>query len=482
MLIKQQLKIGLLWSSIDSIVLKGFTLFILIWLTRLLTPEDFGLVSIISIFIVIGNAFVDGGMCNSIIRDNSSNVSDYTSVFYGNILISILLYGLLFFIAPLISIYFEDYRLVSLIRIYGISLILSAFFNIQQSVLVKDLKFKEVAMYNLPAIILGSIIGVLLAYLGFGVWSLVWMQLCILFIKTITYWVKSEWLPEQYFSYKKFKKHFLFGYKLMVSSLLDSIMKEVYSFVIGKNFSVNTLGYFSQAKALRGYPVSLISNITSKVTYPLLSRIQENKKKVSKAYSTILKSIFFVICPIMFCLMIVAKPLTLILFTEKWLPVVPYFQILVISGMLIPIHSFNINVFKIYDRTDLFLKLEIVKIVMTSISIFIGIYFGIFGLLIAMTITSFVSLFVNTFYSSKLIDYSTIDQLKDMLPIFSIGIIVSTLTYFLTKLIEDYHSLVVLLISTLFFSISYIVLSYYLNRNSLLEIRTLFFGLMNKKS
>lgn len=481
MSLKHQLKKGLIWTFIDNVFLRGFTFFIMLGLARLLSPTDFGLLGIISIFIVIGNAIIEGGMGNSIIRDNTADRSDYTSVFFGNLIISFAVYPILYFLAPFIANYFNDQLLVNLIRVYSLSFIFSAFFSIQQSVLIKEMKFKKITLYNLPALVIGSLIGLTMAYLGYGVWSLVWMQLSILLIKGVVYWSNSDWTPEMKISTIKLKKHFLFGYKLMISSLLDSLMREVYSFLIGKKFSISTLGYFNQAKTLRSYPVNLISSIISSVTYPLLSKMQDDKTKVSNTYRTILKTIFFIISPIMFCLMIIAKPLFIVLLTDKWLPAVPYFQILVVSGMLVPIHSFNINVFKVYDRTDLYLKLEIIKIFMVAISIFSGIFFGIYGLLIAIVITSFLALFVNTYYSGRLINYTTIHQLKDMLPILIIGSLASVVSYLLKNTLEGFHNIIIILITGVFFLSLYIGFSYLLNKKSFFEVKGLMLNLLSKK-
>ncbi|MCH3881562.1 MULTISPECIES: lipopolysaccharide biosynthesis protein [Tenacibaculum] len=481
MTLKNHFKKGLVWTFIDNVFLRGFTFIILLGLARLLSPKDFGLIGIISIFIVIGTAIIEGGMGNSIIRDNTSNKTDYTSVFYGNLILSFIIYPILYITAPYIAIYFNEIQLVNLIRVYSISFILSAFFSIQQSVLIKEMKFKKITLFNLPGVILGSFIGLILAYLGYGVWSLVWMHLSTQAINAIIYWINSDWIPEFKICFKKLKKHFLFGYKLMISSLLSLTMKEVYPFIIGKFFSINILGYYSQAKALRGYPVNLISSTISRVTYPLLSKIQNDSKKVSQVYRSILKNLFFTICPIMFYLMIIAKPLFIVLFTEKWLPAVPYFQILVISGMLIPIHSFNINVFKIYNRTDLFLKLAIVKLFMVTISVFLGIKFGIYGLLTTMVMTSFLALLVNTYYSGKLINYNTLSQLKDMSPIFLIGIVSSAFCYFLLIELKELHNILIIIIIGILFGITYLILSYFLNKKSFLEVKYLILSLINKK-
>ena len=471
MSVKNQLKSGLFWVFIDTVFLRSFSFLITIGLARILSPEDFGLIALISIFILLGSSIVDSGMGNSIIRDKEATITDYSSVFYGNLIISFGIYLLLFLSAPLIAAYFEKSILIDLVRWYALSFILSALFNIQQSVLIKNMNFKKITFYNLPATVIGSLLGLGLAYYGYGVWSLIFMNLSTTLIKVIIYWVNSDWVPQRKVSLLKLKKHFLFGYKLMLSSLLDTSMKEVYSFLIGKKFSIDTLGYFRQAKSVRNYPVNLFTTVLSKVTYPMLSKIQDDKEKTAKAYSAIIKSIFFVICPAMFCLIVVAKPVFVLLFTEKWLPAVPYFQILAISGMLIPIHSFNINILKVYARTDLFLKLEIIKVALTLISITFGLIYGIYGLLITIVVTSFLALFINTYYSGKLISYSTIDQLKDMIPILLMATMAIIISYSFSLQVLTIPLVLQILTVALVFISSYVLLSLALNKKAFFEVK-----------
>lgn len=480
MSIKNQLKSGLFWVFIDTVFLRSFSFLITIGLARILSPEDFGLIGLISIFILLGSSVVDSGMGNSIIRDREATIVDYSSVFYGNLIISFAIYALLFFLAPFIANYFEKSILTNLVRLYALSFILSALFNIQQSVLVKNMEFKKLTFYNLPATIIGSLLGLCLAYYGFGVWSLIYMNLSTTLIKVIIYWINSDWVPKRKISIPKLKKHFLFGYKLMLSSLLDTSMKEVYSFLIGKKFSIDTLGYFRQAKSVRNYPVNLFTTVLSKVTYPMLSKIQDDKEKTARAYSSIIKSIFFVICPAMFCLIVVAKPVFVLLLTEKWLPAVPYFQILAVSGMLIPIHSFNINILKVYARTDLFLKLEIIKVVLTLVSITFGLLYGIYGLLITIVVTSFLALFINTYYSGKLINYSTVNQLKDMIPILFMATIAITVSYFFSIQVSTLHNILQISTVSLVFISSYLLLSFVLNKTALLEVKAMLFMMIKR--
>lgn len=467
------LKNGLVWSFVDNVLLKGITFIVTIVLARILTPNDFGLLGIITIFISLGNAIIEGGMGNSIVRDNKSTSSDYNAVFYGNLMISLILYPILFFTAPFLSKFFNNDIIIPLIRVYGLSFIISAFFYIQYSIFLKEMSFKKITAFNIPAVITGAVVGLASAYLGKGVWSLVYMQLATLVFKVLFYWMFSSWTPELGFSFKVLQKHLNFGYKLMISSIMDAAMREVYSFIIGKHFSIKTLGYFNHSKGFRNYPVNLLSTVVSSVTFPLLSKIQDDKEKVGRLYAKILRSIFFIFTPFMVALIVVAKPLFLLLFTAKWLPAVPYFQLLAISGTLIPIHVCNLNIFKIFNRTDLFLKLEVIKVILVCASLAIGYFWGVFGLLYAIIGSSILGLFVNTYYGKKLIAYGTLDQLSDMFPI----VLFASVSYFLGTYVllqaDSLHIIVQLIVGVVFTLVSYLALAILFKSKSLIEVKGL---------
>lgn len=470
MSLQKKAKSSIIWTLLEALFVKGFTLFITIILARLLTPEDFGLMGLMTVFITIATVVVESGLGTSIIRDNNADSVDFSTVFFGNLALSLFVYPIIFFLAPFIATYFEQPILSILIRVYSISIIISAFYSIQEKLLMKELAFKELTILSFPGVLLGAVIAIIMAYYGCGVWSIIGMQLSTQTIKALVIWFKSTWRPSWLFSVEKLKFHFNFGYKLVISSIIKTLVNELYTVVIGKQFSIQTLGLYTQAKNMRSYPVTLLSGIISKVTYPLLSKIKEDNEKISKIYQSILRSVFFVITPLMLGMMVVAKPLFLILFSEKWVGVVPYFQILAVSSILTPIHEFNINVFNIYGRSDLFLKLEIIKVVMIFIAVLCGIYFGIYGLLWSIVISSYVGLFVNTHYSGNLISYKTIHQLKDMLPIFIIGFLASAAGYFVLKTLSHFNNVFQLVITLFVFLVVYFGVNILTKNKSMLEV------------
>lgn len=435
--LKSKVKNGLTWSFVDNILLRAVTFIVMIFLTRILEPKDFGLIAIVTVFISLGNALIEGGLGNSIIRDNTAGNEDFNAVFYGNLIISTLLYPILYFSAPLIALFFENSLVTNLIRVYGVTFIISAFYYVQHSILIKQVLFQKIALYNTPAVIIGACIGILCAYNELGVWSLVYMQIATLLLKSLIYWFASAWRPRIGFSMNFLKKHIKFGYRLMVISVIDAISSEINSFIIGKNFNISTLGFYNQSKTFRNYPINLLSTIITSVTYPLLATIQDNNKRFKELYSKILQSMFFLVTLFMIGLVVVAKPLFILLYTNRWLEAVPYFQLLAVAGILTPIHAFNTNLFKICNRTDLFLKIGILKIILVITSLSIGVYFGIYGLLCAIIVSSLLGIFINTYHSKNLINYSTLDQLIDMYPIILYAIVSYLLGSYSVSLLEN---------------------------------------------
>lgn len=415
MSLKKQTLSGILWTFTDTFVLRGFSFFASIILARLLGPTEFGLIGMISVFIAIGASLVDSGLSASIIRTQNADDSDYSTVFYLNLSMSLLVYGILFFTAPLIADFYGQEALISIIRIYCFSFVISAFSAIQIAMLNKEMQFKKIMQYNIPGTLIGVIVGVGMGYLGYGAWSIVGMYLSTQIVQSIVLWSFSTWKPSLTFSREKLKYHYGFGYKLMLSGLLETVFKDIYKVIIGKFYSVQYLGYYERAHSFNTYPVTMLTSVISKVSYPLLSKIQDQKKRIAVVYRQLIQFSFFVTAPIMLGAAAIAKPLFLLVLGNQWLPAVPFFQILCLSGMFYPIHAFNINVLKVYGRSDLFLKLELIKKGIITVSILLAFQFGIYGLVWSSVFTSVVALLINTHYSSRMIHYTTWQQVQDIL-------------------------------------------------------------------
>jgi O-antigen/teichoic acid export membrane protein len=349
---------------------------------------------------------------------------------------SFLVYLSLFFASQYIASFYNQPILTDVIRLYCLSFVISAFSSIQLAILNKEMQFRKMMLYNIPGVLVGVAMGIALGYLGYGVWSIVWMYLTIQFIHSIVLWSLSEWQPTKTFSRKKMVFHYKFGYKLMIAGLLDIVFKNAYNVLIGKFYSVQSLGYYERANTLNEYPVSIITGIINKVTYPLLSKIQGDKEKISLVYKQMIQFTFFITTPLMLGAAAVAEPLFLLVLGIQWLPAVPLFQIICLASIFYPIHSFNISVLKVYGRSDLFLKLEFIKKITFTISIGIAFQFGLLGLVWSIVISSFIALLINTYYSSEIIHYTTKRQLLDILPVFLISGFVFLIMSFLTILLK----------------------------------------------
>jgi O-antigen/teichoic acid export membrane protein len=460
------------WTALQQILNQIIGFGISIILARLLLPEEFGLIGMIAIFIAIGNLMMQGGMTSSIIRSKTLDNNDYTTVFYFNLFVGLIMYLILYVAAPWIANFYQQDILTYIIRIYGLIFILQAFSAIQYAYLNRIMNFKKLMMISVPSLLLAGITGIVMAIKGYGVWSLVGYKLSQAFFNAVFYWFSSHWRPNGKFDKEKFKTHFNFGYKLTVSGLIDTIFRNLYSVVIGKFFPVAQVGFYQRANSLQQLPTQSISMIISKVSYPLFSKIQDDNVRLKNAYKKILKIIVFILSPVLIIMGILATPLFRFLFTEKWLPAVPYFQILLFAGILYPIHAYNLNIVKVKGRSDLFLKLEIIKkIIIVSVVIF-AIRYGIYGLLYSIVFTSVTSFFINTHFSGKLINYSTWEQFKDIAPYFLISLITGLLIYFTDLFLVSINQsdFVRLLSGSIIGSIIYLSMSFILKLQALQEI------------
>lgn len=441
MSLKQKTISGVAWSFAEAILIKGLSFVAMLLLARWLGPTDFGLIGMIAVFIAIGRSLVDSGMSLSIIRTTDADDSDFSTVFFMNMAMSFLVYAILFFAAPYIAIFYEQEILVEIIRVYCLSFIISAFSAVQLAILTKEMKFKRLVLLTAPSTIAGVVVGLTLGYYDYGVWSIVAMLLTTQVVLSILLWINASWKPSLNYSKKKFFYHYKFGYKIMLSGLLDTIFNNSYNVIIGKYFPVETLGFYERAKRFNDYPSVTITGIVRKVTYPMLAQLQNDVPRLSVIYRKMIKVAFFIVAPFMLGGAAIAKPLFELVLGASWLPAVPFFQVLSLAAILYPIHAFNVNILQVFGRSDWFLKLEVIKKILMAISIFVGFQFGIMGLIWSSVFSSVISLLINTHYSSRLIDYSTKNQLLDMLPILLSAGLIFFVMYFSAQLLNDYHQI-----------------------------------------
>ncbi len=431
---------GLGWTFAQQFGTQFISFGASIILARILLPEEFGLIGMLAIFMSIGNVLIHGGLTTSLIRTKDPDQRDYSTVFFVNLAGSVIVYLIIFSLAPFIGRFFHQTALTAITRVYTLVFIINAFSSIQLTRLTKQMNFKTQLIIQLPSLLISSVLGVCLAYWGYGVWSLVWMYLCQAALSSFQLWLRTGWRPDFIFDRQKFRNHFRFGYKLMLSGVIDAIYTNAYHLIIGRVFPAAQLGYYTRAMSMRQLPVQNLATALNKVSFPVFSSIQHDNDRLRLAYKKIMQQVLFWTTPTLVILGVLANPLFTLLFTEKWLPAVPYFQILCIPGILYPLQAYNLNILSVKGRSDLFFRLEIIKKSFVTVGIFLVIPFGIYGLLNFQIVSSLFSYFVNSWYSGKMISYGVKDQLQDILPIILLSLIVGVFIWLIdTKLLALFN-------------------------------------------
>jgi teichuronic acid exporter len=464
---------GMTWTYFQQFGSQLISFGVSIVLARLIMPEEFGLIGMIAIFMGLGTALFQGGLTSSLIRTKELTEDDYSTVFFFNLAGSIAIYGVLFLAAPWISEFYKQPTLVNITRVYGLTYILSAFGTVQNTILTKELKFKKQAIISLPALIISSSVGLTLAYCNYGVWSLVASALVNTLAISCLLWITSDWYPKRVFSKEKFQQHFHYGYKLTLSSMLDIIFTNIYQIIIGRYYSPAQVGYYTRANSLMMLPVGNVSGALSRVIFPLLSKVQDDIPRFRNAYKQIMQIVLFIITPIIVLMALLAKPLIILLFTDKWIAVVPIFQIICFTGILLPIHKYNLLVLQVKGRSDLFLKLEVIKKIALSVILIISFFYGFYALLWGQLLFSIVALLINTHYAGRMLDYTVIQQLKDIAPVFAFAIVMGVVTYFVSNALRDFNNISQLLVAGLSGGLTYLAVAYAFNFESIKDIKNL---------
>lgn len=425
---------GTVWSSLDAFLGQGITFLVGLVLARLLSPEEYGLIAIITIFISVFNSIVDSGFSNALIRKQDATEVDYNTVFYTNLVISAVLSTALFFGAPLIADFFARPQLTPLTQAMSSIVVINAFSIVQNIRLTKNIDFKTKTKVSLIASVASGIIGIAMAFSGFGVWSLVAQQISKQLLNSVFLWVFNKWLPKLIFSWKSFKEMFDFGWKLLVSGLINTIWTEIYQVVIGKFYQPQTLGQYTRAQQFSSIFSSNLTSIIQRVSYPVLSQLQDDKERLKSGYKRIIKITMLVNFVLMLGLAAIAKPMILVLIGDKWLPAVPFLQILCFNMMLYPLHSINLNMLQVQGRSDLFLKLEIVKKFIGLGPLCLGIFVNIYYMLIGSVFVGFFSYYLNARYSGPFLNYSIKEQVKDIIPSFLVALFMALPVYAISYL------------------------------------------------
>ena len=422
---------GTLWSGIDNVSQFGIKFVIGIILARLLSPDDYGLIGIIAIFTAVCETLIDGGFCSALIRKKNATDNDYNTMFIVNLSAAIFFYGILFVAAPWIAVFFERGELTWLIRIASLGLIIGAISLVQRVRLVKRIDFKSQTKVTLGASVTSGIVGITMALMDFGVWALVAQTIIGQTLRTLLLAYYNRWLPRFCFSLSSFHELFGFGWKMLASTLIDTVWNQLNQVVVGKFYSPATLGQYTRSCQFSSLFSSNLTSVVQRVTYPVLSNIQDDRTRLVSAYRRIIRINIFVSAVGMFFLGAIAVPLLYCLIGPKWQEAALYLPLICISGSTYPLHAINLNMLQVLGRSDLFLGLEVVKKVIAIAPLAVGALVGIMPMLYLNIVVTIVSFFLNSHYSGRLIGYSSWMQIKDIAPSYGIALITAVSVYFL---------------------------------------------------
>lgn len=420
---------GVGWQAVDKIANYGISFIVGIVLARLLSPDEYGLLGIIGIFIAVFNIILDSGLSSALIRKQDVTDEDYCTVFYTNLILSLVLTATLFWGAPLIAKFFERPELMAPIKVMSFIIIINALSLTQQARLTKAVDFKTQTKISLISHIISGIIGIAMAFAGCGIWALVAQQISSRLFTTILLWIYNKWIPKFVFSFNSFKELFGFSWKLLTASVIDTLFRQMYQTVIGKFYSPATLGQYTRAQQYANMGSSTFGMVVKNVSFPVLSSIQDDKTRLKDSYRQIIKVSMFVAFFMMFLLAACAKPLIVVLIGEKWLPCVPMMQILCFEMVLYPLHLININMIIVQGRSDVQLILQIVKSVVAIGPLLLGIFVDIYWMLWGSVISGLISFFLNSYFSGKSLGYTSWMQVKDISPSFLLSLAVAVPVY-----------------------------------------------------
>lgn len=459
--IKSKVISSLFWKLMERGGTQGIQFVLQIFLARLLTPNDYGIVALITIFIALANVFVQSGFNTALIQKKDADSLDFSSVFWLSLFVAAMLYCVLFFMAPMIAHFYNLYELINIIRVLALTLFLGAFNSIQNAVIAKRMEFKKLFFSSLGAVIISGIIGIVLAYNNYGVWALVYQQLINQVSICLILWFTVKWRPSLMFSFKRIKKLFSYGGKLLLSSLLDTGYMNLRSLVIGKLYAPAMLGYYNRGNAFPQIIVSNINGSIQSVIFPVLSAEQDNKYKVKEMVRRTIVTSSYLIFPMMIGLGVIGESLIRLILTEKWLPSVFFLRVFCLSYALWPIHTANLQAINALGKSDVFLKLEIIKKILGIGILFITIQYGIRAIALGMLVSSVIASFVNAYPNKYLLNYGYSEQIKDVLPSLVLSGLMGWMTYMITFLrLSDIFTILAQIIVGVFI---YIALSYFLN-------------------
>lgn len=413
---KQSFISNFIWRFAERCGAQLVTFIVSIVLARILAPEDYGQIALITVFTTIMQVFVDSGLGTALIQKKDADDLDFSSVFYFNFVVCLILYAVMFASAPLIAGFYNDVSLIPIIRVISLTIVVSGVKGIQQSYVSRNMLFKRFFYATLGGTIFSAFLGISLAYAGFGVWAIVAQQLSNTTIDTLILWLTVKWRPKKMFSWERMKGLLSFGWKMLVSSLLESVYTNIRSLIIGKIYSPSDLAYYNQGKQFPNVIVTNINTSIDSVLLPTMAGVQDDKKKVKAMVRRSIKTSTYIMAPLMMGLAFCAKPVVSLVLTDKWLASVPYLRIFCITFMFYPIHTSNLNAIKAMGRSDLFLKLEIEKKIIGMLLLIFTMRLGVMAMAYSLLVSSVTCQMINSWPNKNLLSYGYAEQLKDIIP------------------------------------------------------------------
>ena len=420
---------NMIWRFLERCGAQCVTFFVTLILARLLEPSDYGAIALITVFTSILQVFVDSGMGNALIQKKDADDIDFSTVFYFNVVICVVLYVLLFFCAPHIAFFYNNEYLTSKIRVMALIVLISGVKNVQQAYVSKTMQFKRFFFSTLGGTIFAAIIGIALAYKGFGIWALIAQQLANPLMDTIILWFTVNWRPKKVFSLRRLRSLFNFGWKLLVSQLLNVVYTNIRSLIIGKMYSASDLAFYNQGEKIPNFLISNVNTAIDSVLLPTMASVQDDVQRVKNMTRRAIKTSSYVIAPMMIGICFIAEPLVRLLLTDKWIPSVFFMRIFCISFMFYPIHNANLNAINAMGRSDLFLKLEIIKKIMGLILLFSSMWWGVRAMAYSLLINCIMGQIINSWPNRRLLHYGYMEQLKDILPNICLATIMGICVY-----------------------------------------------------
>ena len=452
---KQKVFSNLIWRFAERSGAQLVSFIVSIVLARILMPEDYGTIALVTVFITIMQVFVDSGLGNALIQKKDADDIDFSTVFYTNIIFCIVLYIIIFLCAPLVAKFYNNESLTAITRVLGITILISGIKNVQQAYVSRNLIFKKFFFATLFGTLGAACVGIIMAINGFGVWALVTQQLFNLTVDTVVLWFTVKWRPKKIFSFKRLKELFSYGWKLLASSIIDTVYNNIRQLLIGKIYSSSDLAFYNKGKQIPELIVYNINSSIDSVLLPTMSKEQDNKEKVKNMTRRAIKTSVFIMAPLMMGLAFTSNNVIEILLTDKWAFSVPYLCVFCITFMFYPIHTANLNAIKAMGRSDLFLKLEIIKKIVGIVLLLITMRISVMAMALSLLISGLLSQIINSWPNKKLLGYSYIAQLKDILPSIILAIIMGIIVYLVNFL--NLSTILTLVLQVLIGAIIYII-------------------------